>query len=399
MRAKPVIACYSNTYLHRTENFSYRQIGGLHAAEIAVLAQWGANLEEFPVSNLFLAEGTSSTAGRVWNAILRRVSKPSSRYSLASYARMRLARRLRSIDPDVAYCIFGWNATQLHEVLDAARCDATGFVFHLGGSDITSAASLGAEYLERLHRAAKRATVILCGSSFLLNTGRRFGMPEEKLRLHYLGIDVPEHVGPRAGGEDVVFLAVSRMLEVKGPKHTIRAFANASLKMPHARLEFIGGGPDLTACQYLAQELGVGERVIFHDERSLADVYRAMEAADIFVQHNVRSAAGQEEGLGGSILEAAAHGLPVIGTWSGGVSEGVHHEETGVLVTPGDENAMAAAMVQLYGDGALRRKLGMAGRELMKAHFDINKQNRTLETLLLQVAASRDRMRDQRHLG
>lgn len=399
MRARPVIACYSNTYLHRTENFSYRQIGGLHAAEIAVLAQWGANLEEFPVSNLFLAEGASSTAGRVWNALLRRVSKPSSRYSLASYARTRLARRLRSVDPDVAYCIFGWNATQLHEVLDAAQCEETSLVFHVGGSDITSADSLGAEYVERLQRAAKRAAVILCGSTFLLNTARRFGMPEEKLRLHYLGIDVPEHVEHHPGREDVLFLAVSRMLEVKGPKHTIRAFAIASAKMPHARLEFIGGGPDLTACQNLAHDLGVGERVVFHGERSLADVYRAMEGADVFVQHNVRSATGQEEGLGGSILEAAAHGLPAIGTWSGGVSEGVHHEETGVLVTPGDEAAMAAAMVKLYGDPALRTKLGMAARELMRAQFDICKQNRKLETLLLQVAASRNRMQDLRHEG
>ena len=397
MRARPVFACYSNTYLHRTENFTYRQIGGLHAVEVAVLAQWGANLAEFPVSNLFLAEASTTTAGRVWNALVRRVSKPSSRHALASYARRRLAQRLRAINPDLAYCIFGWNATQLHEVLDASHCRDTSLVFHLGGSDITSAESLGAEYVERLHRAAERATLILCGSQFLVDTALRFGMPAEKLRLHYLGIDVPDHLEQRADSEQVLFLAVSRLLEVKGPRHTIRAFAMAAPEMPHARLELIGGGPDFAACQELARDLGVDNRIVFHGEKPLGDVYRALNSADIFVQHNIRSAAGQEEGLGGSILEAAAHGLPTIGTSSGGVSEGVHHEKTGLLVTPGDEQAMATAMVRLYSDPMLRKRLGSAARELIRAQFDINHQNRKLEALLLQVAASRQGAGDVRN--
>ena len=110
-----------------------------------------------------------------------------------------------------------------------------------------------------------------------------------------------------------------------------------------------------------------------------------MRRADLFVQHNVRTAEGQEEAIGGSPIEAAAHGLPVIGTRSGGVAEAVVDGSTGLLGEPGDEEAMAKSMLKLYGNPELHRRYGSAGRERAKNLFDLRKQNRKLEQMLLEA--------------
>ncbi|MEO6992769.1 MAG: glycosyltransferase family 4 protein, partial [Lacunisphaera sp.] len=68
------------------------------------------------------------------------------------------------------------------------------------------------------------------------------------------------------------------------------------------------------------------------------------------------------EGFGLVYLEAGAHGLPVIAHDIGGVSEAVVHEETGLLVQPGDTPALTAAFSRLISDAALRHRLGAAGR-------------------------------------
>jgi glycosyltransferase involved in cell wall biosynthesis len=74
------------------------------------------------------------------------------------------------------------------------------------------------------------------------------------------------------------------------------------------------------------------------------------------------------EGFGLVYLEAGAHGLPVVAHAIGGVPEAVAHDETGLLVAPGDGAALTAAFARLIADPALRRRLGEAGRARATRH-------------------------------
>jgi glycosyltransferase involved in cell wall biosynthesis len=390
-REKPLFAWYSNTYLYRSEIFVHRQLRGMHNAEVHVLAQWTTNLEEFPVESLYSAESARSYAGRITNALLRRLWPGRNCYTLPRYALLRLADRMRALSPDLAYCMFGWNASQLLDVLEAAGCHDTPLVFHAGGSDINGADSLGPGYMARLHQAFDRAAVILCVSEFLMSRVLQVGAPGNKVRLHYIGIDIPpdgQSSDPKDGGPFRI-LAVSRLSPVKGVRHTISAFAKAAKEMPRAILEIIGDGEDMKSCQDLARQLNISDRIYFHGSQPITLVYAAMRRADLFVQHNVRTPQGQEEGFGQSLIEAAAHGLPVVGTRSGGVPEAVVHGETGLLVEPGDETAMADAILELYRNPELRSRYGQAGRERVRRLFDLEKQNQKLERMLLEACGRR----------
>jgi glycosyltransferase involved in cell wall biosynthesis len=356
-------------------------------ADVKVLAQWTANLEEFPVASIYCAENASSFPGRVKNAILRRLSPVQNRFMLSPYVIRRLSKHIREISPDLIYCVFGWNASQLLDVLDTEGCREVPLVFQAAGSDINAAASIGPEYVARLHKSFDRAALILCVSKFLMSRVLQAGAPASKVRLHYMGVDIPtdRHTSRPRRGDKFRILAVSRLSAVKGVLHTIGAFASVAVEMPDAVLEIIGNGEEMTACTELAKQLQVADRIDFRGSQPVSAVYAAMRKADLFVQHNVRTAEGQEEGWGTTPAEAAAHGLPVIGTRSGGVAESVLHCETGLLGEPGDEKTMAESILQLYRSPELRDRFGAAGRERAKLLFDLEKQNRKLEQMLFEV--------------
>jgi glycosyltransferase involved in cell wall biosynthesis len=359
----------------------------MRAADVQVLSQWTVNLDEFPAASIYCAENSDSLAGRINNAIVRRVQPAGNRFTLPEYAVRRLTKKMKAISPDLIYCIFGWNASQLLDVLDSEACRGVPFVFLAAGSDINAAASLGQGYVNRLRRAFDRAALILCGSEFLMSKVLQAGAPADKVRLHYIGRTIPAEKAmsdPRPLNNFRI-LAVSRLSPVKGVRHTIAAFARVCAEMPDSILEIIGDGEEMKACRDLAKALEVAQRVHFMGSQSIAAVYAAMRNADLLVQHNMRTADGQEESIPGSTIEASAHGLPVIGTRSGGVSEIVVDGETGLLGEPGDEKSMAQSMLRLYRDPELRSRYGRAGRERVKRIFDLEKQNQKLEQMLLAV--------------
>jgi glycosyltransferase involved in cell wall biosynthesis len=93
----------------------------------------------------------------------------------------------------------------------------------------------------------------------------------------------------------------------------------------------------------------------------------SIKSFDIFVMSSLT------EGLGTSILDAMACAKPVIGTRAGGIPEAVRDEDTGLLVPPHDEAALAAAIVRLLKDPALAARLGASGRQRAAEYFSVER--------------------------
>jgi glycosyltransferase involved in cell wall biosynthesis len=96
------------------------------------------------------------------------------------------------------------------------------------------------------------------------------------------------------------------------------------------------------------------------------DVLSLVKSADLFVMSSLT------EGLGSAVLDAMAMGLAVVGTRAGGIPEAVVPGETGELVEPGEAKPLAAALVKLLKDPALRRTYGEAGRQRVARQFDVD---------------------------
>jgi glycosyltransferase involved in cell wall biosynthesis len=104
-----------------------------------------------------------------------------------------------------------------------------------------------------------------------------------------------------------------------------------------------------------------------------------MRKAAMLVLPGIRTATGREEGLGMVLLEAAATGLPIVGSRVGGIPECMLEGKTGFLVPERDEDALARRMAELLEDPVRRHRMGAAGRALVEDRFDIDRQTAVLE--------------------
>jgi glycosyltransferase involved in cell wall biosynthesis len=190
------------------------------------------------------------------------------------------------------------------------------------------------------------------------------------------GVDVPAPIHRRSS-DPVRVLAVGRLVPKKDPLATLAAFAVARESAPMV-LELIGDGPLRSAV-----EAAAGPAVELRGALDHAGVLDRMRDADVFCQHSVTAPdSGDEEGLPVAVLEAMAHGLPVVATCHAGIPEAVADGRSGVLVGEGDVVSMAAALRRLALDPELRARMGAEGRRIAAERFAWPRRRQQLQDLL-----------------
>src|SRR5882724_10503364 len=228
-------------------------------------------------------------------------------------------------------------------------------------------------------RLAREGNLFLCASTFIRQRLLARGFPESRTHTHYIGVDC-QAIRPREDFEErPAILHVARLVEVKGTRYLLRAFATVARKYDRVQLLIIGDGPLRRQLHALTASLGMRDRVEFLGAIPHVAVLSWMRKAAMLVLPGVRTATGREEGLGMVLLEAAATGLPIVGSRVGGIPECMLEGRTGFLVPERDEDALARRMAELLEDPVRRHRMGAAGRALAEDRFDIDRQTAVLE--------------------
>jgi glycosyltransferase involved in cell wall biosynthesis len=165
---------------------------------------------------------------------------------------------------------------------------------------------------------------------------------------------------PDLATEPPLVLSVGRLKAPKDFWTLVRALA--SLPSGRCRLRIAGDGPERAALSEEIHRLQLDGAVELLGNRD--DIGELLREAQLFVLSS------RSEGLPMSVLEAMASGVPVVASSVGGIPELVIDEETGLLVEPGDPQALAKAIAQMLDDRELRHRFGMAGRERARELFD-----------------------------
>lgn len=129
------------------------------------------------------------------------------------------------------------------------------------------------------------------------------------------------------------------------------------------RFMLVGEGELLTKMKEYARDIKVYDKVVFTGFQN--NVGEFLKAFDIFVL------ASKKEGLGTSVLDAMAAGLPVVATEAGGIPEIIQHKINGLLVPVHDSNALSEALTELINDSASRDSLAINAKNAVKK-YDIN---------------------------
>ena len=168
-------------------------------------------------------------------------------------------------------------------------------------------------------------------------------------------------------------MAVGTLHEVKGQIHLIEACRLLAERGVAFTCRFIGDGPDRDALQARIDEYGLGDRVALVGRMTSDAVATELAASDVLAAPSVPTHGGKREGIPVVLMEAMASGLPVVASRLSGIPELVTDGVSGLLVPPGDDDALAHALATLATDAPLRGRLGAAGRETVMREFDVDR--------------------------
>jgi glycosyltransferase involved in cell wall biosynthesis len=204
--------------------------------------------------------------------------------------------------------------------------------------------------------AVRRARRIFTPSEYLRRIVVGWGIPEDRVGvIPNPAPEVPtlpprEEVRRELGMSGPTLGFAGRLMAAKALGVALSAVA----EVPEVSLVVVGDGPDREALERQSTQLGLDGRVRFVGSRSRDDVLRTLYAADAAVLSS------RYENFPHLVVEALAVGTPVIATSVGGVPEVVRDGENGLLVPPGDADALAAAIRRLLQEPGLRDRLAAA---------------------------------------
>jgi glycosyltransferase involved in cell wall biosynthesis len=177
--------------------------------------------------------------------------------------------------------------------------------------------------------------------------------PRDRRPLSALGI----------AGQDPVAALVGRLVPAKAPGVFLEAVQRAALALPSLRAIVVGDGPLRPQLEQRARQLGLGGRVVFAGLRH--------DVADLLAGVDVLAFSSEREGLSMAMLEAMAAGVPVVATRVGGTPELIETGVTGILVPPGEPQALADGLLTVLRSPERSDSLRRAARELVRSRFSL----------------------------
>ncbi|QOI97193.1 MAG: glycosyltransferase family 4 protein [Flammeovirgaceae bacterium] len=209
------------------------------------------------------------------------------------------------------------------------------------------------------------ADAVICNSSAVKN-----GLPHIPEKVSVIGnpVNTIELHPPKVFREVSTLLVLANYVPGKGHDYALEAFARAKLQLPHLRLIMAGGTFGLPANEQYKKQLqersvalGVDQHVEFRGFQP--DSERLIKDSDIVLQFSA------SESFSRVTAEAMQYGVPVIAVNSGGPSELIKHEETGMLVNPGDVTAMTETIVTLAKNPLRYSNISAAARSFIIDNF------------------------------
>lgn len=315
-------------------------------------------------------------AGRAW--ALRGAPRGAVRGYLADRSTP-VARRLRdltvdaavvALDPDVVHVEFGSLAPGRFGLRDRTGAAVT---VSFRGYDLNYVGLDDPDHYAEVWARADGVHVL--GRDLWRRAVRRGAPPDLPHAEIPPAIDVdaiaptPARPGPVGTlGDPLRLLSVGRLHWKKGYEHALEAVARLRAGGLNVEHRIVGDGDHAEAVGFCRHQLGLDDVVDLLGPVPPAEVARHLAWADVFLH------AATSEGFANAVIEAQAHGVPVVCSDADGLGENVEDGVTGFVVPRRDPDALAAAVRELTADGERRAAMGAAGRRRVERHFRLDHQ-------------------------
>jgi colanic acid/amylovoran biosynthesis glycosyltransferase len=288
---------------------------------------------------------------------------------------------------DIVHCHFGPNGILATALRDTGVLEGP-IVTTFHAYDLTKyLARRGAHLYDRL---LARGDLFLVVSTRWRERLRELGCPEDKIRVHHMGVACqrlstlpkrrPDFGTPR-------LLSVGRLVEKKGFPYGVRAVAELMRSGRRCEYTIVGDGPLRAELERLIRQLGVANAVRLAGRRGQTDVLGYLRTSDILLAPSVTASDGDQEGIPVVLMEAMATGLPVISTYHSGIPELVADGRSGYLVNERDVTGLTDRLAALLDNPQQRQAMGHIGRRIVERDFNIDTLNDRLVATFERLAA------------
>lgn len=293
----------------------------------------------------------------------------------------RISRLIRRISPDLLHA---HHATSYGLV--GALSGYRPYLISSWGSDVIWSPRQSFLFGWMLRYNFKRADRVTATSWMLAKATALFCPPGTEVRAIPFGVDTDVFFPPPARSDGPLTVGVVKTLRPRyGIRELILAFQRISGAFPDARLVVVGGGEQYAELRALVANLGMEGRVTLTGHVGHEQVPEYLRSFDLFVVPSL----DDRESFGVAAVEASATGLPVIASRVGGLSEVIVDGKTGLLVPPGDVEALGAAISRLLADPTTRAQMGQAGRQFVLEHYRWADNAKLMEQLYDDLLGSR----------
>ena len=238
---------------------------------------------------------------------------------------------------------------------------------------------------ELADRARGAVGVVACNT----DVAQYVDVPGARVRILPHGVDLARFhpVAPQPSvttERPLRVLAVGRFVEKKGLPQLVDAIG---AMRTDAVLRIVGTGVQQAVLEQAIDDRGLSGRVELAGRRSHAELPADYAWADVVAVPSVVDSAGDRDGLPNVALEAMASGLPLVASDVAAMGAAVRAAAAGVVVPPGDPEALAAALDRLADDPTLRAAMGGSGRRAVETRYDLTACTRMLVAHLWELHA------------
>lgn len=239
------------------------------------------------------------------------------------------------------------------------------------------------DYLNSVRSLPSNVTFIV-NSSDSLKRLRAIDIPENRILVKYLGVEVPETLQTRTqSSTGIRILFLGRLVDFKAPDLAIQAFEMACSKGLEGEFTLAGDGPLRATCELLRARSQWRDRINILGAVDKETGHRLRMESDIFTAHSCTgSVTRQEEAFGVAFVEAMAAGLPVVTGRSGGLPEIIESGTHGILFNPGNVEEHAQGLLSLTNNPEMRERLGVAAKQRVRESFTLEREIRRLKEIL-----------------
>lgn len=216
-----------------------------------------------------------------------------------------------------------------------------------------------------LRWSLRRAEVVTAGSKYLIEIARKF-LGSDRIEFAPLGVDINLfNLAKVSKPSQGYVLNVGSLEPIKDQAMLLHAFRRVHDQLPYTRLVVAGEGNLRGRLERLAAELHVSDCVEFHGDVAHHDLPKLYHSAAAFAQSSVHEAQGM------AVLEAAACGLPIVGTRVGVLSDLA--PGAAIATSPGDVDGLAAALIEVLTQPDRAGQLGQAARTAAQQAYNLDR--------------------------